>query len=182
MNTQTKKAPLSPIYLTQDANPFSTVSLDFIVKLPLSHGYDSILTITNQGCTKMAIFLPCCETIDAAGVAQLYYRHIFPCFGVPAKVITNQDLQFTSQFMKELCTQLRIKQNISTAYHPCTDGQSERTNQWLEQYFQFWVNHQQDNWVDFLPTAEYAHNSWQNETTKTTPYQTLMGYNPSADW
>src|ERR1700761_8234886 len=84
--------------------------------------------------------------------------------------------------MNGLCKQLHIEQNTSTAYHPRTDGQSERTNQWLEQYLRFWVNHHQDNWRQLLPMAEYAHNSWRNETTKTTPYQALMGYNPSADW
>ena len=75
-----------------------------------------------------------------------------------------------------------IDQNVSTAYHPRTDGQSERTNQWLEQYLRFWVNHHQDNWRQLLPMAEYAHNSWRSETTKTSPYQTLMGYNPAANW
>ena len=156
--------------------------MDFIVKLPKSQGYDSILTITDQGCTKMAIFLPCNETIDAEGVAQLYFNHVFPRFGVPSKIITDCDPRFTSQFMKELCKQFHIEQNTSTAYHPRTDGQSERTNRWLEQYLRFWVNHHQDNWRSLLPMAEYAHNSWRNKTTKTTPYQTLMGYNPAADW
>ena len=182
VNTQAKKAPLSPIFLIPNATPFSTISLDFIVKLPTLEGYDSILTITDQGCTKMAKFLPCHETINAEGIAQLYFCHIFPHFGVPSKVITDRDPQFMSQFMKELCAQLCIEENTSTAYHPQTDGQSECTNQWLEQYLHFWVNHHQDNWYHFLPMAEFMHNSWRNETTKTTPYQTLMGYNPAADW
>ena len=156
--------------------------MDFIIKLPKSQDYDSILTITDQGCTKMAIFLPCHESMDAEGVAQLYFNHVFPRFGVPSKIITDRDPRFTSQFMSELCKQLRIEQNTSTAYHRRTDGQSERTNQWLEQYLRFWVNHHQDNWRQLLPMAKYAHNSWRNETTKTTPYQTLMGYNPAANW
>ena len=181
-NTQGRKAPLSPIFPQPNALPFTTIAMDFIVKLPKSQGYNSILTITDQGCTKMAIFLPCHEFIDAEGVAQLYFNHVFPRFGVPSKVITDQDPRFTSQFMKELCVQLRVEQNVSTAYHPRTDGQSERTNQWLKQYLRFWVNHHQDNWRQLLPMAEYAHNLWRNETTKTTPYQTLMGYNPAADW
>ena len=87
-----------------------------------------------------------------------------------------------SQLMTELCAQLRIEQNTSTAYHPRTDRQSERTNQWLEQYLRFWVNHHQDDWYYFLPMAKFAHNSWHNEITKMTLYQTLMGYNPVADW
>ena len=74
------------------------------------------------------------------------------------------------------------KQNISTAYHPRTDGQSERTNQWLEQYLRFWVNERQDNWAAYLPLAEFAHNNWPNETTHESPFFLLMGYNPRADW
>ena len=116
------------------------------------------------------------------GVTQLYFWNVFPHFGVPSKIITDQDPQFTSQFMKELCAQLQIEQNTSTAYHPWMDGQSEWTNQWLEQYLCFWVNHHQDDWYHFLPLAEFTHNLWWNKTTKTTPYQMLMGYNPVADW
>ena len=182
VNTQGKKAPLSPIFPQPNTTPFSTITMDFIVKLPKSQNYDSIITITDQVYTKMAIFLPCNETIDAEGVAQLYFQHISPWFGVPSKIITDCDPHFISQFMKELCTQLKIKQNVSTAYHPRTNGQSEHNNQWLEQYLRFWANHHQDNWQQLLPMVEYAHNSWWNKTTKMTPYQTLMGYNPAADW
>ena len=82
VNMQGKKAPLSPIFPQPNAHPFSTIAMDFIVKLPKSQGYDSILTITDQGCTKMAIFLPCNETINAEGVAQLYFNHVFPRFGL----------------------------------------------------------------------------------------------------
>ena len=108
--------------------------MDFIIKLPVSEGYDSILTITDHDCTKMMIAIPCNETISAEGVADLYLQQVFPRFGIPSKVISDRDPRFTSQFMKELCRLLGIKQNVSTAYHPRTDGQSERSNQWLEQY------------------------------------------------
>ena len=89
VNTQTRKAPLSPIFAQPEILPFATIAMDFIVKLPKSQGYNSILTITDQGCTKMAIFLPCHKTIDAEGVAQLYFTHVFPRFGVPSKVISD---------------------------------------------------------------------------------------------
>ncbi len=68
------------------------------------------------------------------------------------------------------------------AYHPWTDGQSERTNQWLEQYLRFWVNERQDNWHAYLPLAEFAHNNWPNETTGESPFFVLYGFNPQADW
>ena len=83
--------------------------------------------------------------------------------------------------MKELCRLLGIKQNISTAYHPRTDGQSERSNQWLEQYLRFWVNYQQQNWHHYLPLAEFTHNSWPHETTRSTPFELMMGHNPRAE-
>ena len=84
--------------------------------------------------------------------------------------------------MKELCKLLGIEQNISTAYHPRTDGQSERTNQWLEQFLRPWVNAQQNNWHHYLPIAEFAHNSWRNETTRMSPFKMMMGYDPRAEY
>ena len=86
-----------------------------------------------------------------------------------------------SKFVQELCRTLGIQQNISSAYHPRTDGQSERNNQWVETYLRFFVNHQQNNWAAYLPVAEFAHNSWKNESTKDTPFFLLMGYHPQAD-
>jgi hypothetical protein len=74
-----------------------------------------------------------------------------------------------------------IKVNTSTAYHPQTDGQSERSNQWLEQWLRPWTNFAQDNWRKHLPFAEFAHNSWHNETMKRSPFQVLMGYHPRAN-
>ena len=125
VNTQAKKAPLNPITPIENALPFQTIAMDFIVKLPLSEGYDSILTITDHDCTKMILAIPCQETINAEGVANLYLRQVFPRFGLPSKVISDRDPRFVSRFMKEICRLLGITQNISTAYHPRTDGQSE---------------------------------------------------------
>jgi len=62
------------------------------------------------------------------------------------------------------------------------DGQSERTNQWLEQYLQFWVNERQDNWHAYLPLVEFAHNNWPNETTGESPFFVLYGFNLHTDW
>ena len=106
--------------------------MDLIVKLPQSQGYDSILTITDHDCSKAAIFIPCNKTIDAVGIAELYGRNVFPHYGPPKKVTSDRDPRFAANFSRELCKHLGIKQNISTAYHPQTDGQSERMNQWLD--------------------------------------------------
>jgi hypothetical protein len=83
--------------------------------------------------------------------------------------------------MKELFGLIRATVNMSTAYHPRTDGQSERTNQFLGQFLRPWASIQQDNWEPYLPIAEFAHNSWRNETTRQSPFSILMGYEPRVD-
>ena len=84
--------------------------------------------------------------------------------------------------MRNLCEILGIKQNISMAYHPRTDGQSECTNQTTETYMCFIANEHQDNWAPYLPLVEFVHNSWPNETTRESLFFILMGYNPHTDW
>jgi hypothetical protein len=182
VNTQARKAPLTPIFPKPEAMPFETVTMDFIVKLPLSNGFDSILTITDHDCTKAAIFIPCNETITAKGVAKLYLQHIFKRFGLPQKVISDRDPRLAGKFARALCTALGITQNMSTAFHPRTDVQSERTNQGLEQYLRFYIDAKQSNWAQLLSIAEFAHNSWRNESTGQLPFDLLMGYQPRAEW
>ena len=181
VNTHPQRAPINFITPAMGALPFQTISMDFIVKLPELAGYDSILTITDHDCTKMLIAIPCRERITAEGVAELFLRQIFPQFGLPSKIISDRDPRFVSKFMKELCRLMGIMQNVSMAYHPRMDGQSERSNQWLEQYLRFWVDHQQTNWHHYLPLAKFAHNSWKNKTTGHSPFEILMGYSPRVE-
>ena len=181
-NPNAWKAALYPISLKPDATPFEVVAMDFITKLPMSQGYDSILTVTDHDCSKAVILIPCQETITAEGVAGLYVKHVFTRYGLPSKIISDHDPCFASKFTHALCEGLQIRQNISTAYHPHTDGQSERTNQWLEQYLRFWVDECQRDWALYLPIAEFVHNSWPHKTTRESPFFLLMGYNPRADW
>ena len=181
VNNRPTKAPLQPIYPQEDTTPFAVVALDFITKLPASNGYDSILTIMDQGCTKMVHFIPCNETITAKGTAQMFLKTIVRRYGLPSKIISDRDPRFTAKLVQELCRTLGIQQNVLSAYHPRMDGQSERNNQWVGTYFWFFTNHQQTNWAGLLPLAEFAHNNWKNETTKHTPFFLLMGYHPRAD-
>ena len=178
VNTHPSHPPLMPITPTENAHPFETIAMDFITKLPPSGGYDTILTITDTDCSKASVFLPCNETIDSEGVAQLYLTHVLPHYGLPKKIISDRDPQFTSCFGKELCRLLDICQNISTAYHPQTDGASERANQSLEQYLCMFCRTQQNNWHAWLPIAQYTKNSWPSATTKKPPFDLLIGYTP----
>jgi RNase H-like domain found in reverse transcriptase/Reverse transcriptase (RNA-dependent DNA polymerase)/Integrase zinc binding domain len=158
-NTVRPRAPPFPITPVTEAMPFETVAIDLITDLPVAEGFDAIFTITDHDVTKATVFIPCNKTIDTLNAAQLYTRHVFPYYGAPRKIISNRDPQFTAQLAKELCRLLDIKQNISTAYHPQTDGQSERSNQWLEQYIRIYTNYQQTDWMTWLPLVQFVHNS-----------------------
>src|SRR6266576_4850927 len=96
--TNQPKPPLYPITTEPRALPFETIALDFITKLPDSEGNDTILTITDQACSKATFFIPCKETIDAEGVASLYAQKVFPHYGVPKRVISDRDTRFTAKF------------------------------------------------------------------------------------
>src|SRR6266550_2010248 len=98
------------------------------------------------------------STITSQGVANLYREHIFKEQGLPKKVISNRGSQFVSGFMKGLYQKIGIEANPSTAYHPQTDGQTERVNQELEEYLRMYVNEKQNDWVDWLPIAQFCHN------------------------
>ena len=135
------RVPLYLITPEPSMHPFATVTMDLIVGLPPLQEFNSILIVIDYNITKVAFFLPCTQTVASEDIASLYAQHITPHYGVPRKVISDRDVWFTSHFSKELCQQLGITNNMSFAYHPQTDGQSEQSNQWVKQYLQIYVNH-----------------------------------------
>jgi reverse transcriptase-like protein/integrase-like protein/chromodomain-containing protein len=180
-NIPQKKAPLQQFDTHVDQGPFQYMSMDLITDLPTSEGHDSMLTIVDQGCSKAAKFLPCQKTIDGPEVARLYLTHLVPLFGLPKWIISDRDPCFASQFATTLCRALGIQQNLSTAFYPRTDGQTERMNAWLEQYLRPWCASHPRGWTQLLPITEYAHNSWKHNTLKKTPHELITGITPSID-
>ena len=124
-NVHRSKAPLQHFDTPVEEGPFQYVSMDLIMDLPKSQGFDSILMIVDQGCSKAAKFIPCTKTINGTGVALEYLKYLVPWFRLPKRIISDRDPWFTSAFAKEMCKALGIQQNLSTAFHPCTDGQTE---------------------------------------------------------
>ena len=153
--------------------------MDLITGLPPVKGKDAILTIVDHGCSRAAIFLPCSTTITGPGIAQLYLDHVYKWFGLPKKVISDRDPRFTSHFGKALSEKLGYQQNLSSAFHPQTDGISERKNQWVEQYLRLVTSAQPEDWTHWLSIATAVHNNRQNATTKLSPNQILLGYETS---
>jgi transposase InsO family protein len=102
--------------------------------------------------------------------------HVYKWFGLPTKVISDQDPQFTSHFSKGLAQQLKINQNLSSAFHPQTDGISERKNQWIKQYLRLVMSASPKDWTHWLAIAMAVHNNRKNKTTRLSPNQILLGY------
>jgi transposase InsO family protein len=116
------------------------------------------------------------------GLAELFLTNIFRLHGLPETVVSDRGPQFASRFWKHLCHALKIEPRLSTAFHPETDGQTERVNAIMEQYLRAYVNYQQDDWVQFLPMAEFAANNHISETTGISPFFANYGLNPRMDF
>jgi hypothetical protein len=107
--------------------PWDTISVDFIVELPQSHGYDAIMCIVDS-LTKHAHFIPTHTTINVEGTALLFHKEVWKHHGTPRKVISDRGPQFITAFTRELYKLLGIKLAMLTAYHPQMDGQTEHVN------------------------------------------------------
>ena len=120
--------------------PWQHISVDFITKLPVSKGHDSILVVCNRF-LKMSHFVAMIEKTMAEGLVRLFRDNVWKLHRLPESVISDRGLQFAAGLIKELNKMLGIETKLSTAYHLQTDGQMERTNQELEQYLRMYVNH-----------------------------------------
>ena len=122
------------------------ISVDFITKLPVSKGHDSILVVCDRF-SKMSHFVAITEKMTAEGLARLFRDNVWKLHGLPESVILDRGPQFAAGMTKELNKMLGIETKLSMAYHSETDGQTERTNQKLEQYLRMYVNNRQNNWA-----------------------------------
>ncbi len=160
--------------------PWKAITMDFIVKLPLSHRCDSIWVVCDR-LTRAAHFIPTVETLRAPDLAWLFIDRIFRYHGVPESIVSDRGSLFVSKFWNELARQLQFSLDTSTAYHPRTDGLTERTNQTLETYLRAYCSYQQDDWVDYLPLAEFAYNNLENASTGHTPFYANYGFHPAFE-
>ena len=183
-STKSSKLPyqglLKPMPLP--CEPWTELAMDFITTLPRSTGsddekeYENILTVVDRF-TKECHFIPV-ASMTARATARYFVRYVFCRHGLPSHVTSDRGPQFVSDFWRELFTALQIKQRLSSSYHPQTDGQSERANQSLEQYLRAFVNYAQDDWVDWLPMAEFALNNHVSDSTGVSPFFANTGRHP----
>ena len=156
---------------------WSHISADFITKLPLAQGYDAILVVCDRF-SKMAHFIATTEKTSAEGLAKLFRDQVWKLHGLSESIILDRGMQFAAGMMKELNNLLGIQTKLSTAYHLQTDGQTERVNQELEQYLRVFIDHRQEQWPDWLGTAEFAYNNKVHAATKILPFKVNYGQDP----
>ncbi|SYW79554.1 uncharacterized protein UHO2_04197 [Ustilago hordei] len=164
--------------------PWGSKSLDFIEGLPPlkkydSKTYDSILVIVNR-LTKFAILAPTHNTVTAKQTAVLLYGHMVRLFGYPDHMVSDQGRQFISGAWKAFAEQMGVKHSLSMAYHPQTNGQTERVNQVIEQYLRMYCNYEQDDWANLLDTAAFVYNNTVHNSIGVSPFFACYGWNPKA--
>jgi hypothetical protein len=159
------------------SGPWKGITCDFVVDLPVSNGFDSLLVFVDRF-TKMTHLVPCNKTADAPEFAKMFLHSVVRLHGLPDSLVSDRGSIFTSHFWKSLALLLGVKGKLSTSFHPQTDGQTERMNQTIEQYLRIYCNYQQDNWHDNLPLAEFAYNNAFQSSIRCSPFYANYGYHP----
>ena len=149
--------------------------MDFVVGLPKTLGkFDSIWVIVDR-LTKSAHFIPVKVTYNVEKLARLYISEIVRLHGVPLSIISNRGTQFTSKFWRTLHAELGTSLDLSTAFHPQIDGQSERTIKVLEDMLRACVIEFGGHWDNFLPLAEFSYNNSYHSSIDMAPFEELYG-------
>ncbi|GJR35959.1 putative reverse transcriptase domain-containing protein [Tanacetum coccineum] len=154
---------------------WDNITMDFVTKLPKSsQGYDTIWVIVDR-LTKSAIFVPMRETDPMDKLARMYLKEVVTRHGIPVSIICDRDPRFASNFWRSLQNALGTNLDMSTAYHPQTDGQSERTIQTLEDMLRACVIDFGKGWVNHLPLVEFSYNNSYHASIKAAPFEALYG-------
>ncbi|GJZ50196.1 putative reverse transcriptase domain-containing protein [Tanacetum coccineum] len=154
---------------------WDNITMDFVTKLPKSsQGYDTIWVIVDR-LTKSAIFIPMKETDPLEKLARMYLKEVVTRHGIPVSIICDRDPRFASNFWRSLQKALGTSLDMSTAYHPQTDGQSERTIQTLEDMLRACVIDFGNGWVKHLPLVEFSYNNSYHASIKAAPFEALYG-------
>ena len=153
------------------------MSIDFIIGLAPSKDCTSIIVVTDR-LSKSIIVVPMKET-RAIDVAQTLLEHIFQHHGLPTAIVSDRSTQFVSMLWIEMCRLVKITRRLSTAFHPETDGATERANQKLETYLRIFTSFQQENWAFQLAIAMMVLNSRVSQSTGLSPFFMTHGYHQS---
>ena len=149
--------------------PWSHLTVDFITKLSVVAGKDVILVVCDQ-LSKMTHFVSITEETLAEGLVRLFRDNMWKLHGLPESMVSDRGPQFAAELTKELNRMLGIEIRLSIAFHPQTDGQTERMNQELEQHLRFFVEHRQKDWPEWLVSAKFVVNNKVHTAMKVLPF------------
>jgi len=158
--------------------PWQSIAMDFITELPISEGCNQLWVIIDRF-TKMAHFIPLREK-TAADLAVTFKKKIWKHRGLPTDIVSDRDFHFISDVWKEFLKLTGIRSRMSTAFHPQTDGKTERLNQTIKAYLRAFVSKEQDDWVRLLPMAEFAYNNSTTTGNGMSPFYANYGFHPMA--
>jgi hypothetical protein len=149
--------------------------MDFITGLPTtSKQHDSIIVVVDK-LTKAANFIPLKTTHKVANVVDIFLKEVACLHGIPKTILSDRDPKFTSNFSKGLFKGFRMNMNFSTAYHPESDGQTERVNTVIEDILRMYVMDKPSRWEDYLHLVEFAYNNGYHASLKMSPFEELYG-------
>jgi hypothetical protein len=166
---------LQPLPTPDEA--WKMITMDFVEGLPTSGSANCVMVVVDK-LTRYANFIPLHHPFTAAKVATAFIDNVYKLHSLPKIMISNQDPIFTSKFWKEMFKQIGSELRLSTAYHPETDGQSERVNQCLESYLRCFAHACPKKWSQYLSLAEFWYNISPHSALKTSPFVALYGREP----
>ncbi|RXW11870.1 hypothetical protein EST38_g13985 [Candolleomyces aberdarensis] len=174
-STVRPSGPLHPL-LVLDAR-FTSVAIDFVGPLPVDKGYDYVVTMTDRLGADIKL-VPCKSTISAPEFAEIFFDNWYCNNRLPLEIVSNCDKLFTSSFWKTLHTLTGVKLKMLSAFHPQTDGASERTNKTVIQALRYHVERDQRGWVKALPKVRFDIMNSVNSSTGFSPFQLKSGFSP----
>jgi hypothetical protein len=154
--------------------------MDLITDLPkCASGVDAVVVFVDR-LTKMIVCAPTTKTVTAPQLAQIFVFKVFCQFGLPSSIVSDRDVRFTSNFWQALWQMLGTKLKMSTAFHPQTDGQTERANRTVEEMLRPYVHPRQDDWDQHLDLVAFAYNNATQASTGQTPFFLNHGRHPAT--
>ena len=160
--------------------PWESVSMDFITGLPRTQRHNTAICVFVDRLTKMVHIAPCSHEINGQQTADLFFDSVVRLHGLPREIVSDRGTVFTGAFTTALTKRLGIKQSLSTAFHPQTDGQTERINRILNDMMRNFCDGNHANWDRYLSAAEFAINNAQNRSTGKSPFFLTYGVHPKT--